>query len=431
MIVNLAIILLVGACIAYIIAIIKRPDGLTKKETALANLSKLYADYDKRVTAEKARKTPQQEAPPETCESIRPEIVSFRQNYLLPYDNVLRHSGFIGPVENLLAILDEHGDYPSVVNVQNDQEYRSLRKIHGSYDALTHITLLEHSFNVTRELIDLIKKQAKDYDVSIGKWIMIALGHDIGKIPAFRVGPYAMGDHAIISYSHLDRLLSQDLPARKEILNAVRDHHFAAVAAPATRLLRRADHAARTHEIQSVSQSAYMALQEAQAQTGANQNNNAGSGAKVKPEALDLSWMDKNRLLSMIESQINIIRNNQYRAFSMRTGLVYVWLATITEIVRELASETNHMEILTEQPSNIEFSVRHLLGEFFPDFIGKGYPGANFRVLNKNQSLLTVGLYMPIKVEAFSTSITDLESRKKGKLLKIFEVQPLIGKRNA
>ena len=430
MLVNLIVILIVGGCIAYMIAIIRGPDGLTKKETALANLSRLYADYDNRVTAEKTRKTPEEEALPETCESIRPEIVSFRKNYLLPYDNVLRHSGFIGPVENLLAILDEHGDSPSVVNVQNDQEYRSLRKIHGSYDALAHITLLEHSFNVTRELIDLIKKQAKDYDVSIGKWIMIALGHDIGKIPAFRVGPYAMGDHAIISYSHLDRLLSQDLPARKEILNAVRDHHFAAVAAPATRLLRRADHAARRREIQSVSQSAYIALQEAQAQTNGNQDN-AGSNTKVKPVALNLSWINKNKVLSMIESQINIIRNNQYRAFSMRTGLVYVWLATITEIVRELASETKHMEILTEQPRNIEFSVRRLLGEFVPDFIGKGYPGAKFRVLDKNQRLLTIGLYMPIRVEAFAASLTDLESRKKGRLLKIFDVQPLIGKRNA
>lgn len=133
----------------------------------------------------------------------------------------------------------------------------------------------------------------------------------------------------------------------------------------------------------------------------------------------------------MIESQINIIRNNQYRAFSMRTGLVYVWLATITEIVRELASETKHMEILTEQPRNIEFSVRRLLGEFVPDFIGKGYPGAKFRVLDKNQRLLTIGLYMPIRVEAFAASLTDLESRKKGRLLKISEVQPLIGKRNA
>ncbi|MFV9690117.1 MAG: hypothetical protein ACNY01_04030 [Desulfobacteria bacterium] len=84
MLVNLLVILIVGGCIAYMIAIIRRPDGLTKKETALANLSKLYRDHENRITAEKARKTPQEEPPPETCESIRPEIVSFRKNYPLP-----------------------------------------------------------------------------------------------------------------------------------------------------------------------------------------------------------------------------------------------------------------------------------------------------------------------------------------------------------
>ncbi|MFH1672874.1 MAG: hypothetical protein ABIF87_05565, partial [Pseudomonadota bacterium] len=150
-----------------------------------------------------------------------------------------------------------------------------------------------------------------------------------------------------------------------------------------------------------------------------------------RPETVDLSWLDKDKLLSMIEKQINIIRNNQFRAFSMRNGLVYVWLDTITSIVQELASQSNHTDVLTEQKRNIELSVRQMLDEFIPDFIGKGYPGARFRLLDKDGRILGVGLYMPIKVEAFNMSISEIESRKTGKLLKIYKVEPLVGKQSA
>ena len=132
----------------------------------------------------------------------------------------------------------------------------------------------------------------------------------------------------------------------------------------------------------------------------------------------------------MIESRINIIQNNQFRAFSMRNGLVYVWLATVTSIVQELASQLNRTDVLTEQARDIEFSVRQMLDEFIPDFIGKGYPGARFRLLDKDERVLGVGLYMPIKVEAFNMGISELESRKTGKLLKIHKVEPIVGKQH-
>ncbi|MFH1672350.1 MAG: hypothetical protein ABIF87_02835 [Pseudomonadota bacterium] len=41
---------------------------------------------------------------------------------------------------------------------------------------------------------------------------------------------------------------------------------------------------------------------------------------------------------------------------------------------------------------------------------------------------LGVGLYMPIKLEAFNMGISEIESRKTGKLLKIHQVEPLVGK---
>jgi hypothetical protein len=100
-------------------------------------------------------------------------------------------------------------------------------------------------------------------------------------------------------------------------------------------------------------------------------------------------------------------------------------------LAQELASQSGQQDILTEQERDIEFSVREMLDEFIPDFIGKGYPGARFRLLDNDERQLMVGLYMPIKVEAFNVGISELESRKTGKLLKIHKVEPLVGKQSA
>ncbi|MFH1671814.1 MAG: HD domain-containing protein [Pseudomonadota bacterium] len=438
MIVEFAIVFTILGYIAYVVLNTTRRGATRKKKNALANLEKLYQLHHNQ-TAREDTATHQQEAPQQpdvktvseqSPQAWRPQILSFYDEYILPYINVLDHNSFLSPVERLLTILDQHGDCPSVVHSQSDQEYQGFSKTRNIYNALARITLLEHSLNVTRELIETVKKQAKDYDVSIGKWLIIGLSHDIGKIPSFRTGPYATGDHPIISCSHLETLLPKDLPARREIITAVRDHHFSEAEAPATRLLRQADRAARNIETQSVSQTAHVALQASHAKDDRTQPEKSDRKKEGRPETVDLSWLDKEKLLSMIEKQINIIHNNQFRAFSLRNGLVYVWLATITSIVQELASQSNHTNVLTEHARDIEFSVRQMLDKFIPDFIGKGYPGARFRLLDKDGRVLGVGLYMPIKVEAFTVNISDLETRKTGKLLKIQKVEPLVGKQS-
>jgi hypothetical protein len=431
MIAEIAIVFTILGYVVYVV--LSMPCRATrKKKNALANLENLYQLHHNQ-SAKEAAATHQQDAAQQTAseqspQAWRPQILSFYNEYILPYINVLDHNSFLSPVKRLLTILDQHGDCPSVVHSQSDQEYQGFSKTRNIYDALARITLLEHSLNVTRELIETVKKQARDYDVSIGKWLIIGLSHDIGKMPSLRTVPYATGDHPIISCSHLETLLPKDLPARREIITAVRDHHFSEADAPATRLLRQADRAARNIETQSVSQTAHVALQASHAKDERTQPQKSDREKENRPETVDLSWLDKKKLLSMIESQINVIRNNQFRAFSMRNGLVYVWLEMVSSIVQELASQSKHTDILTEQERNIEFSVRQMLDEFIPDFIGKGYPGARFRLLDNDESQLMVGLYMPIKVEAFNMGISELESRKTGKLLKIHKVEPLVGK---
>ena len=165
MIVEIAIVFTILGYIVYVILSIRR--GATrKKKNALANLEKLYQRHHNQAAKEGAA-TRQQEAPQqldgktasESPQAWRPRILSFYDEYLLPYINVLDHNSFLSPVERLLTILDQHGDSPSVVHSQSDHECQSLSKIGNTYDALAKITLLEHAINVTRELIEAIKKQ--------------------------------------------------------------------------------------------------------------------------------------------------------------------------------------------------------------------------------------------------------------------------------
>ena len=113
----------------------------------------------------------------------------------------------------------------------------------------------------------------------------------------------------------------------------------------------------------------------------------------------------------------------------MRNGLVYVWLSTLSGTVRQMAKEAGRLPLLKEPSRNIELSVRRMLGEFIPDYIGEGYPGARFRMLDAKGQQLGVGLYLPIRAEAFDTGISDLEKRKQQKLLLVSKVEPILGKK--
>lgn len=50
-------------------------------------------------------------------------------------------------------------------------------------------------------------------------------------------------------------------------------------------------------------------------------------------------------------------------------------------LAQELASQSGQQDILTEQERDIEFSVREMLDEFIPDFIGKGEPGSGSLIM--------------------------------------------------
>jgi hypothetical protein len=86
-----------------------------------------------------------------------------------------------------------------------------------------------------------------------------------------------------------------------------------------------------------------------------------------------------------------------------------------------------------EKKRSIEYTVKTMLAEkgLIPSFIGKGFSGARFALIDADGRKKRVGIYMPIEARAFSKSLNDLENKKnKSSVIKeIKEVRPLVGQK--
>jgi HD domain len=370
---------------------------------------------------------------------------TFYSLYVAPHRKVLDHAGYLRSINALLDLLDEHGGCPSVVRLNMDREYQETRNV---YDLLAKISLLDHSLNVAEQMIaNVTKGKAKDPEMLMGKILVTALGHDTGKIPQLiETQEYSKGDHPYISYLVLKRAIFTDSsPQQEEILKAVREHHYQ-VREGFTCDLRKADQAAREMETEmlslqgeATSELIHMIQEQKISETQGSHQTRTSSNMGNIPELLDLSWLDLSEFLSAIEPLINLVEDGtHFRAFSMNDGLVYLTLDLVSETVIHLAQKHNHPEVLInadtkEKKRAIEYTVKTSLNEqgYIPSFIGEGYSGARFAVIHKKNRGRTIGIYMPIEVRAFRTSLADLEKRKKNAPLikKICEVRPLIGKK--
>jgi len=101
-------------------------------------------------------------------------IHEFYKKHVLPYEKILGTSGYLKPVTTLLALLDAHGDCPSVVQADQDHEYQAIQTV---YDLLSKITLLDHSLNVAEQMIaGVAKAKTRDPEMIMGKILVAALG---------------------------------------------------------------------------------------------------------------------------------------------------------------------------------------------------------------------------------------------------------------
>lgn len=173
----------------------------------------------------------------------------------------------------LLAMIEHHGDVPSVVSLfDKDNEKIELEKVSitnkkNSYQILKNIKLEQHILNVVRHIFEIgLKSDKSMVNIQAPKMLIAALSHDIGKITNFETlnkihhlnleeKIFATQHHEFIS----DLILKNKFPSYKSIdliSEVVKFHHLSIEDTEENRviyslgtLLKEADSSARKQEI--------------------------------------------------------------------------------------------------------------------------------------------------------------------------------------
>jgi len=143
----------------------------------------------------------------------------------------------------ILSLLDKEGDCPSVVRKHKDEAERIYSD--DSYRMLETLPLYRHTLTVARNFI-----AKADQEALLADMILIALAHDIGKIPSYHDSMYSSGDHPIIAGLILKGIPAfMSLPNREDISRAVTGHHLMKCDNILSDGLKQSDHEARQTEL--------------------------------------------------------------------------------------------------------------------------------------------------------------------------------------
>jgi len=188
----------------------------------------------------------------------------FFKQYILPYKDSLSNQG-IEIIIDVLHILDDNIEVPSVVGYFDkdaDSAYKKTNQLvtsnQTSYDILKNIPLIEHTFNVVKESIDiLIKEHPKEFKLYLERAIIAALFHDVGKIKKLeeKLNGVTLDLFKTTSHEKISQIIFlenyPDYQNKAEVLEAIKDHHksFKESENKILKTLIRADKEARKKEI--------------------------------------------------------------------------------------------------------------------------------------------------------------------------------------
>ena len=128
-----------------------------------------------------------------------PASSAFVRDYILPHQGLLQTQGVLVPLLKIIEMLETYGECPSVVLEAKTSDEESV-DLYSIRDTLGQVTLKDHTHRVARHGMALLAHNYKDAEPLVPKMLVACLGHDLGKIPAFRAsGIYSMRDHPAVS----------------------------------------------------------------------------------------------------------------------------------------------------------------------------------------------------------------------------------------
>lgn len=338
---------------------------------------------------------------------------------IAPYRPLLAGASSMELLDDLLRLLYEEGDVPSVVGWRgktSDSEYVNLREHKHFIKILQGISLYDHTYNVLESALDIARDYLRQrHDLLLPSIITAALAHDIGKIGSlWRSSTTKRHDHESVGAAKVkDMLASQGNDVFKEsVAKAVRLHHSGADDNDTIiKITTEADVRAREHEITS-----------------------ADPTFTIKPI---LEWLDLARFGEIILPAINeiSIRNRKpvWRAMSF-DGIIYCIPEFIRGILKALAFEKKALDyrlvrqsFMTDNRAVLVDLTRIIKDRGYIAYdIADGFFGLKFLFQSSIPSIRTQSLYaIPLKGELFPVEASELEKRKTDCLKTITSVRPV------
>ena len=103
-------------------------------------------------------------------------VQAFYSEVIEPHKEAL--AGMLEGINRIMELLERYGDCPSVVDTIADSEKKVATRVG---DILSKVTLRDHTFNVTRIALRLLKDTYHDPVGYVPAVIIAALGHDLGR----------------------------------------------------------------------------------------------------------------------------------------------------------------------------------------------------------------------------------------------------------
>jgi len=247
----------------------------------------------------------------------------------------------------ILELLDKSGGCPSVVCAPDagGSGYDNYLEPDG-IDLLAHIPLWKHSLAVAEKMLETV-----ECEVFVGPYLIIALAHDVGKIPEFSIGGYSTGDHPLISVHFLRGIPEFNLVKNSvELISAVSSHHFSAKEHTLAAKLKESDQEVRKMELgrqmQIVVASMQIAEQEA-CLTKCNLPETIESAQRdpncsyfkmhgySKPLLVDISgWFKAEKLIAVIKENVNRVTDGWWNVVSTPNGYLYCSAKGLYKLLR-------------------------------------------------------------------------------------------------
>jgi hypothetical protein len=322
---------------------------------------------------------------------------------------------------------------------------------------LETVPLYRHTLTVARNFI-----AKADQEALLADMILIALAHDIGKIPSYHDSMYSSGDHPIIAGLILKGIPEfMSLPNREDINRAVTGHHLMKCDNILSDGLKQSDHEARQTELAAL----YADMRERKQReaekisvqiASANVEAEPAGSSKTMPPAeerdhpLGLSpvkekfmpsmieipdWFDADAIFNSLKKRINIVettsKGEQWSVVSTPNGLIYVNPNALWETIKEVSSYDPVVyasEGFESEKRNLMYTVVSELARtrnaLATDHVADGYYTSQVSIITGGGKRVPY-LLIPFTAESFGVLPSALEELKTPQLKRMVkEIKP-------